>query len=251
MEEFKRENLSNMIVRELGRHILENHMGPGDRLPTEKELADSFQVGRNAVREALKSLEVMGLVISRAGIGTVLTDKGVEPTLLPFLFGFVLDDTAFMRFCEIRLIMEQGAARLATKYASREELAQLYDSAEALEKLKETTYLDPTFNNQKALCQAEVGFHQKLLESSHNPILSKFGALWEVFFTHVHVSGDLTLASKAGLEQTVTKATHTEIVKAIMEGDENRAADYIQKHLTYWFERSQKLSRDALVQLVS
>lgn len=251
MEELKKENLSNMIVRALGRYILERNLGPGDRFPTEKELSENFHVGRNVVREALKALEVMGLVVSRAGIGTVLTDKGVEPTLLPFLFGFVLDDTAFERFCEIRLIMEQGAARLAARNATNEELNDLRECAKDVDKQKEKTYLDPTSVNQQSLCKAEVCFHQKLVELSHNPILMKFGALWEVFFTHVHISGDLTLASKAGQEQRVPKVSHDEIAQAIMDRDENKASDSIQKHLTFWFERYRNLSREALINLVS
>ncbi len=248
-QELKRENLSKTLVRALSKYILEKNLKPGDRLPTEKELSTSFQVGRSVVREALKALEIIGLIVCRPGVGAVLSSEGVDPFLLPFVFGFVLEESKLKSLCELRLIFEQGAARLACVNCTLEEQSKLKEIAENLDEIKEVTYENPTDENQRKLCELEISFHQKLVLASKNSVLMKFGALWEIFFLHALETGDLVRASKAGQENLVTKVKHTEIVDAILKKEEDKASELIKIHLVYWLKNLASVSKESLIKL--
>ncbi|MBD3267065.1 GntR family transcriptional regulator [bacterium] len=248
-KELKRENLSKTLVRALSKYIIENNLKPGDRLPTESELASSFQVGRSVVREALKALEIIGLIVCRPGVGAVLSAEGVDPFLLPFVFGFVLEEKTLKSLCELRLIFEQGAAQLACINCDEEELKQLREIAEKLDAIKQETYDNPSDENQQKLCELEIQFHQNLVSSSKNSVLIKFSKLWEIFFSHALVSGDLVMASKAGHENVVEKIKHTEIVDAIINNEEDQATEQIKTHLAYWLKNHDGVNKNSLIKL--
>ena len=77
----KRQKLSDVIVESVKRSIVTDALKPGDRLPTERELMESFQCSKGSAREALKALEVEGLVNTRTGPsgGAYLNQAGTEP----------------------------------------------------------------------------------------------------------------------------------------------------------------------------
>jgi len=77
----KRQKLSDVIVESVKRSIVTDALKPGDRLPTERELMESFQCSKGSAREALKALEVEGLVSTRTGPsgGAYLNQAGTEP----------------------------------------------------------------------------------------------------------------------------------------------------------------------------
>ncbi|MBC8076492.1 MAG: FadR family transcriptional regulator, partial [Chloroflexales bacterium] len=71
-----RASIKDLALQQLKRYILSGSMKPGDRLPAERSLAEQLGVGRSSVREALKVLEAIGLVESRIGEGTFITNQG-------------------------------------------------------------------------------------------------------------------------------------------------------------------------------
>lgn len=248
-QELKRENLSKTLVRALSKYIIENNLKPGDRLPTENELAASFHVGRSVVREALKALEIIGLIVCRSGVGAVLSSEGVDPFLLPFVFGFILEEATLKSLCELRLIFEQGAAQLACKNSNAEELLDLRKIAEELDAIKLETYENPSEENKKKLCELEIRFHQNLVLTSKNSVLMKFSTLWEMFFSQTLNTGDLVRASKAGQEHEVEIVKHTEIIDAIIDQEENLAMERIKIHMAYWLDNLDGISKKSLIKL--
>ena len=247
----KKENLSKTIVKALVEYIIINNLKSGDRLPTEKELVENFNVARTVVREALKAMEIIGLAHSTPGVGTTLSSGGVEPFLIPFLFGFDLEETGLEHLSEMRLIIEQGAARLAVSNASDEEFAYFLKYAQELDAQKEKTYASLTKANQAKLAEMEAEFHQRLVELSHNPILAKFGALWKIFFTRIKEAGRLKDASESFQRELVETASHVQIVDALSQRDEEKSMMMIKRHLTFWLIGSKSISKSSLVDLVN
>ena len=100
------------IVRELRLIIQKENIRPGGKLPSERELAERLQVGRSSVREALRSLELLGLIETRRGEGTFLTDFR-KHKLVEVLSTFILQDTKTVEDVHItREIHEKEAIRI-------------------------------------------------------------------------------------------------------------------------------------------
>ncbi|HSO57116.1 MAG TPA: GntR family transcriptional regulator [Paenisporosarcina sp.] len=100
------------IVRELRLLIEKENIRPGGKLPSERELAERLQVGRSTVREALRSLELLGLIETRRGEGTFLTDFR-KHKLVEILSTFILQDTKTIEDVHVtREIHEKEAIRL-------------------------------------------------------------------------------------------------------------------------------------------
>ena len=127
MEQIKKDNLAKIIIKAIVKYIITNDLKSGDKLPTESELAKNFKLGRNSVREAIKALEVIGFVESKPGVGTVLTGGGIDPFLLPLVFGLVLEDAGLDHLLTLRLAIEQGATPLVVADATDAELNELME----------------------------------------------------------------------------------------------------------------------------
>lgn len=97
------------IVRDIRDMIRQEKIKPGDRIPSERELAETMQVGRSTLREALRSLELLGLIETRRGEGTFLSDHR-NHTLVEVLSTFVLQDNqSHQDVWETRLLHEVAA----------------------------------------------------------------------------------------------------------------------------------------------
>lgn len=100
------------IVRELRLLIQSENIRPGGKLPSERELAERLQVGRSTVREALRSLELLGLIETKRGEGTFLTDFR-KHKLVEVLSTFILQDTKSIKDIHVtREIHEKEAIRI-------------------------------------------------------------------------------------------------------------------------------------------
>jgi GntR family transcriptional regulator, transcriptional repressor for pyruvate dehydrogenase complex len=123
---------SEVVARDLARHIIENDMAEGTRLPSEKEMAASLGVGRSTLREALRLLETRGVISIRkgAGGGPVVRrprtgDLSEALTLVLEFHGAVMQDVV-----EAREAMECLVVQFATGRITDEQLAQLADGAQ-------------------------------------------------------------------------------------------------------------------------
>lgn len=106
------------IVRELRTLIQAENIRPGGKLPSERELAERLQVGRSSVREALRSLELLGLIETRRGEGTFLTDYR-KHQLVEVLSTFIMQEPkALEDVHETRQLHEKEAIRLVTQSKS-------------------------------------------------------------------------------------------------------------------------------------
>ena len=127
MRPVQRTSVSDEIIAQITDLIERNVLKPGDRLPPERELCKRFQVGRSSLREALRSLSMMGLLDGRVGEGTFVCDKGqyVERALQ---WGFLLDGKKLQDLSETRMMLESQNAYLAAERATAEDLAAIADA---------------------------------------------------------------------------------------------------------------------------
>src|SRR5689334_12013271 len=129
-----KEDVTVRLLSTFKRLISEGALAPGSRLPAERELAENFQVSRSSLRQALKVLEIMGVISQRVGDGTYLNP--VAPSVLeePMEFLILLNGISSHELMEARIIVEPELAARAATRAGEDDLAALRREMSAMEK---------------------------------------------------------------------------------------------------------------------
>ena len=121
----KKVNLSTQLIETITGLIESGEWAPGIKLPNEIELAASFNVSRNIMRESLKILENFGILESRAGIGTTISQTAMSSIYNMRFFNQLKNDSSIELIMETRLTIEPALAAYAAKRISDEECEQL------------------------------------------------------------------------------------------------------------------------------
>ena len=192
-ESVARPKASKVIEDEIRVSIIRNKLRPGDRLASERELADSFGVSRQTLREALSALESLGLIALRKGSGggayvAEVPFERPQKSLIDFLHtqGFALTPE---HVSDARMMVEPYAARMAARFMTagqKERLASLH--AETTEKLGSARI---------ELQPLETAFHHRISACVPNPLIRFFANILtniveEAHLRHAGVSGDLS-----------------------------------------------------------
>lgn len=187
IEPIRRETISAEIARRLLDYLLSGGIAPGAKLPSERQLAEAFGVGRSAVREAIAALALIGLIEVRHGDGTYM--KRADSPLLPQVveWGLLLGEQHTADLIEARQRIEIVIAGLAAERRTDADL-QLLDRwlARMAEESQET-------GTTSGFVDADVGFHLCLAESARNTalrdVLASIQALLRAWIGRVVVQG--------------------------------------------------------------
>jgi GntR family transcriptional repressor for pyruvate dehydrogenase complex len=207
----------DLVVEHVRRLIERGGLGPGDRLPGERDLAQELGVSRPSVRSGLEALEAMGVVVSRRGAGTFIADGppvlGTEPlSLLASLHRL----TAGEMF-EARLVLEVGVAGLAARHASAEALATMAD---------EVSEMFASLEDPKAFLVHDVRFHRAIAAGCGNRVLA---ALMEMVSAQFYELRKQTISRARDLRESAEM--HRRIYKAIKGRDRQAAQAAMAEHL--------------------
>src|SRR5579864_1249143 len=124
-EVIPRNKVYQEVARQLERHITED-LKPGDLLPPERELVQMLGVSRGSVRDAIRSLELMGLLEPRQGIGTVVCNPAAA-SANPLATALLEKRKMIAELLDVRDMIEPPLARRAALHATREEIADMED----------------------------------------------------------------------------------------------------------------------------
>jgi GntR family transcriptional repressor for pyruvate dehydrogenase complex len=156
-----RQKTYELVAERLLDQIRDGHMTPGDVLPPERELVQSYGVGRSSVREALRMLESRGLIESR-GDGAFAVSNLRNPFNQSLDLLLRIDQASYANLFEVRRILEGEAAALA---ASRRTAADL----RAMESVVED--MDDGLSSEQRFINADLAFHMAIAAASGNPVL--------------------------------------------------------------------------------
>jgi GntR family transcriptional repressor for pyruvate dehydrogenase complex len=155
------------VVDGIERMILEGKLRPGERLPVEKDLAETLGVSRGSLREGIRALAILGIVKVRQGDGSYITSLDVSRLLAPMDFVVDLQGEGQVRHVHaIRRLLETEAARLAATRITDEALADakaLLDEAEHL--------LSHAPQEHERLIEIDIAFHRIIASHTGNPVL--------------------------------------------------------------------------------
>ena len=215
-----RANLTREVVNAFTRLIMERAWEPGDAIPTEKELATRFGVGRSTIREALQSLVIMGVLEIRHGEGTFVREPTSDLLADAFLWGLLLSPRSVGDFTEFRVCVEANCAAKAARSRSQETVDQLYH---LLDKMKSTV----GHGDEDSVKQYDNRFHIAIAEATGNPI---FVNVVTVLQSTVRLWFPITSPLTGTADDTL--AEHKAIADAISAQDEEAARVAMRTHLT-------------------
>ncbi|SFR00202.1 FadR/GntR family transcriptional regulator [Desulfoscipio geothermicus] len=160
----KTKKIYEEIIDQVKAMIGSGTLRPGDRLMSERELAEKLQVGRSAVREAFRVMEAMGILKIKPGEGTYISEQSVESLVSSFSPVLLADRENAREFMELRRILEVEAAGLAAQRRSPEQL-------EAIRQALEQVQHDVEQGNLGG--EADLRFHFAIAEAARNSFLLK------------------------------------------------------------------------------
>lgn len=173
-------NLHGHVIRELGKRIVVGDLRPGDVLPREENLAESMDVSRTALREALKVLSAKGLIESRPRVGTRVRPKQfwnqLDADVLSWRCASMPTDDFIGKLVEMREIIEPAAAAAA---ARRRTTSQLNNVDLAYRKMEAA-------RDSEEWAAADLSFHDAVLQATGNELMislfSVVASALEMFF---------------------------------------------------------------------
>lgn len=218
-----REALATRIVRELREKILSGDMKPGDRMPSEQGLMDTYSVSRAVVREAISSLKAEGLMTTQQGVGAfVLQPRSAE--------GFQVQQADLstvgevLNMLELRISVETEAAALA---ARRRTAAQLAGIGAAY------GWMEKSIADGSDAVEPDFQFHLRIAQATGNRFFSEFFGYLGVMLiprARVNTMGQTDEQRRAYLSRA--NVEHEEIYSAIEARDAEAARAAMRLHLT-------------------
>ena len=219
------EKLSNSVARQIEQLILRGILRPGERLPSERELADKLGVSRPSLRDAIADLADRGLLVSRAGSGIFVAEvlgSAFSPALTQL---FSTHDEAVFDYISFRRDMEGLAAERAAVFGSETDLKLIDTICRKMEAAHQKR--DPS---DEARLDAE--FHMAIIEASHNVImLHMLRSMFDLLRQGVFYNRQMMFKNRITRDQLLDQ--HRAINAAIQARDPDAARAAVAAHMAY------------------
>lgn len=212
----KNTKVYEVIMEEIKDIVKKGELKSGEKLPSERELADKLEVSRTSVREALKALTMLGLIESKHGEGNFIKSNFENSLLEPLSIVFLLIGSKNEDIIELRRIIEPEAAGLAAKNITESELRDLKEIMKEL-----NNSLDA-----EICAQLDKKFHYKIAQASGNHLISTI-----MFSISSLIEKYIDSSRIHNINKKVVKLQHEEIYKALESRDSKKAFEYVKKHL--------------------
>lgn len=213
--------VSQNIINQIRKAIFNGVLKPGDKLPSDKELIDNFGVSKGSLREALRSLEVMGLLEIRKGAlgGAFVSEVNIEKAKEGFSNFLVFRNLSLKDLFDVRLILESHVAEDAASTITAHDLKRL---EKILQETRDALENDLPLNFR----EKEIAFHLIIASATQNPLL----IFILDFVEHLLLDAKAILGPDRHFSMKVLKA-HERIYRALSERDADGAKNAIVKDI--------------------
>lgn len=218
----KPKKIYEIVADQLQESIKNGDLPPGTKLDSIEKLAENFEVGRSAVREALSALRSMGLVEMRQGEGTYV--KQFDPSLMaiPLSNAILMDNEDIGHLFEVRKILEVGAVAAAANKRSEQDIEEI---ERALKDMKKAS------GDQELGEKADLSFHLAIATASKNPLLiTLMNQVADMMAAAMRETRRILLYSKEKTLDTLYQE-HVKIFEAIKGKNESGAREAMREHL--------------------
>ncbi|MCU0826268.1 MAG: FCD domain-containing protein [Tabrizicola sp.] len=219
------EKLSQSVVRQIEQLILRGILRPGERLPSERDMADKLGVSRPSLRDAIGELAERGLLISRAGSGVFVADvlgSAFSPALTQL---FATHEEAVFDYIAFRRDMEGLAAERAARFGSETDLRVVDTIFRKMEAAHQKR--DPTDE-----AQLDAEFHMAIIEASHNVImLHMLRSMFDLLRQGVFYNRQVMFRNRMTRDHLLDQ--HRAMNEAVQARDPVAARAAVEAHLTF------------------
>jgi len=213
----RKARLHEQVAKQIERLIAKGVLKPGDRLPPERELAVNFGVGRSSVRDAIRTLEVIGIVESRQGHGTVVREVSPDALVVPLASVLMRKREMIAELLDVRRMIEPALAARAARNATAEEIAQLED---ILRRQREK------MRRGEPGIEEDSEFHYAIAVAARNTVVLQ---VLDVLMDLLRESRTRSLQVPGRLERSF--AGHQRVVRAIKRRNAAAAEKAVRQHL--------------------
>jgi len=204
----QRKSLHGRIVQELGMEIVSGKLQPGQRLPAEAVLCESYGVSRPVLREATRVLVAKGLVVSKPRVGSVVKPRAdwhmLDPDVLYWTINSIPAGEFFDSLLTVRRVIEPAAAALAATAATSEDLVRIAGAYDRMERAQTAS----------ALLDPDLEFHRAIMAATHNDMLAYIGNMLSLA-----LSESIKLTSRHPDTHALSLPRHKAILTAIQNRD--------------------------------
>ena len=215
-ESIRRNKVYEEVARQLERMILKK-LRPGDKLPSERELSETLGVSRSSIRDAIRSLELVGLVEPRQGSGTVVREISADTLITPLASVLRHKMELVGELLDFRKMLEPPLAARAASHASEEELIEMEEILQRQE---------AKFRKRELAIEEDSEFHYAIAMASGNSVVLK---VLDVLMDMLRDTRERSLQLEGRPQKSL--AGHRRILAAIKKRDAEAAKAAMRRHI--------------------
>lgn len=211
------------IVSQLQRMIIEGKYNPGDKLPSEREMAEVLNVSRPSVREAITALAAMGILEVRPGEGTFVAHTSDRETIQSLSMILAVERNSLAELMEVRRILECEAAAMAAQRATEADIALMED---LLNGMKDTA------QRREQGVEFDLQFHFAVAQATHNRVLHRLVNTLDEMMHQTFISNRQEMYSSPGVAKRII-SEHEAILEGIKSRQPKTARNGMSSHLSH------------------
>lgn len=213
----ERNSVADQVAKKILDLVRTGNLKPGDQLPPERDLAQMLQVSRPSLREAMRGLQILGVVKSRQGGGAYISSLDAADLLGPLQFLITLNAQNVHALYESRVLVDGGIARIATERLSADDVSRL----QAIVGVQRELLADPI-----GFRVSDLEFHLTIVQSTDNPFLERVShSLYVLGMEYRRIASETPGVLKQSL------ADHEQIVAAFVDRDPDAAEKAMVAHM--------------------
>lgn len=218
-------NLVNRLTLYFADKILDGSLVKGDKIESDRELADKMNVGRSAIRESLKVLQVMGMIDIRPGQGTFISSETSNFFEVPLSWAYFMNSKQMYDVLQVRVILEEKSAELAAFSLNKDKLNKLGEIVNSFKPAVEE-------NNLHKFLDLDMQFHITIAECSGNAVIISQILSIQNLLRKISQTG---MDTKEELQKIYEE--HLDIYNNIISKNGREAREAMRKHMELSFNR--------------
>ncbi len=222
-----KQSIVSKIVDQITEAIIRGEINPGEKLPTETELCQNLQVGRNSLREAIKILESYGVLHIKRADGTYISEQYHHKMLDPMLYGILLQKDGVEDIVELRKVLDIGMLMVASQKLEANQMSLIKQALEALKDEVQKENMDVDL-----LLEADIKFHMSIGEAIQNQLLINMYNYVDRITIPSRIYATKLIIEKNARDRFIQ--LHQKIVDLIEHHNVQSVNEVVNEHYMFW-----------------